>query len=1275
MCYKKYIFYFILLFYTLAFTAQNIETKNYILKWNDHTPVKIDKNQSFTLPVVEDNYINEYNTPTYSTSFNVQKNVIVRDYQIKNVKFSILPKNLSKNIISDKIPKSLVSDFSIHKGRNKSIAILNLSPLIMENGQIKKILSFTLEYSLANKTIANKKAPPPVYKSNSVLATGIWYKFSIDTTGVFKIDKGLLQKIGVSTRNLDPKNIRIFGNGGNLLSMANSTPRYDDLKENAIYVEGEADGSFDDDDFILFFGKGPHSWKIDDVDFKKTKHVNNIYSDKAYYFITVDLGSGKRIGQKSEIVQSADEQITTYQDFLSYENDDINLFANGQQWLGEDFSFKETQSFSFNFDNLDNTKEITLRLRAAAISYTNTSMTASINGTNMVNLKFNALSGSSFALARPAEEDGSQNFNQENLNVEITYNNNGNPSAKAYLDYIEILGTKNLIANNKQFSFRNVQTTDENRVYEYQIQNKSNIKQLWDVSDFINPKNVVDLSSSGNDFIFKAKGGGNKEYIVINENDYFLPETIDDNKVENQNLHKLKDVDYVIITQNFLMTEAERLAEYHRNNSGLKTEVIDIKQIYNEFGSGSPDITAIRDFVRFLYLNASSGQSRIKYVCLFGDASFDFKDRITDNNNIVPAFQSFESFNLVTSYVTDDYFGFMDDDEGELKGGDLQDVATGRFPITTVQEAKETVDKTLNYYHSNSFGDWRNILTFVADDPDKPSEFILQKAVDVIAEDIKANKPGFNLKKIYADAHQQETSAGGERYPSVNEAITNAVETGTLVVDYFGHGGINGWAEERILEVPQIQAWNNFNTLPLFVTVTCEFSKFDNPLRPTGGEYTFLNKNGGAVGLISTTREIFISVGEAFNRDLVRKLFSFNNENYTISEALMNTKHNFTSAQRLFIYAFGDPAMKLAQPKPNVLITKINDKDIAQSKDTLKALSHIKLEGVVTDNNNQIINDYNGTLSTIIFDKALDKSTLDNNNFGKKMKFTSIESKIFRGKASVTNGIFTFDFIVPKDIRIAYGNAKISFYANDDIQDKWGYDLDVIIGGINTNAPDDSEGPVVNLFMNDESFVDGGNTSGSPVLFAVLEDDSGINTSITSVDHDIIAILDGDNANPIVLNDYYETELDNFKKGKVKFPLRNLKTGLHQIKFKCWDTYNNPSESTLSFVVVDDNDLVLSNVLNYPNPFINYTEFWFNHNKPNESLEVMVQIFTVSGKLVKTLSRSVRSEGLLSREITWDGLDDFGNKIGKGVYIYKLQVRSVSGNAKAEKFEKLVILQ
>jgi len=521
----------------------------------------------------------------------------------------------------------------------------------------------------------------------------------------------------------------------------------------------------------------------------------------------------------------------------------------------------------------------------------------------------------------------------------------------------------------------------------------------------------------------------------------------------------------------------------------------------------------------------------------------------------------------------------------------------------------------------------------------------------------------------------QENSAWGERYPEVNKAITNAVEKGTLVFDYFGHGGEDGFASERFLDKEQIQGFNNANTLPLLITVTCDFSRFDNPNRITAGELNFKNKNGGSASMITTTREVFISTGQSFNEQLIRVLFGFNNEDYTIAEALAVAKNQFSSSQKFFIYYFGDPAMKLAIPEPNVRITKMNDKDITQSLDTIKALSKIKFEGVVTDNSNNILPNFNGTLSTTIFDKTIDKQTLDNDGFGVVMTFDTQDSKLFRGKSTIENGAFSFDFIVPKDIKIAYGKGKISFYAENGEIDKAGANFDITVGGINQNAPEDNIGPEIGLFMNDESFIDGGNTNASPNLIATFSDASGINTSITAVDHDIIAILDGDTSNPIVLNDFYQTELNDFTKGKVVYKFQDLEVGPHTLTLKAWDTYNNSSETTLNFVVVSDTILNLENVLNYPNPFVNYTEFWFNHNKPNEPLEVQVQIFTVSGKLVKTINQNIQTTGNLSREIVWNGLDDFGNKIGKGVYVYKLKVKSTTSNLVSEKYEKLVILQ
>jgi hypothetical protein len=1108
--------------------------------------------------------------------------------------------------------------------------------------------------------------------SNSVLSSGNWYKFSVDTTGVFKIDISLLQKMGINTSNLNPRNIKIFGNGGVMLPQRNSDLRQDDLVENSIYVSGESDGVFNSSDYILFYAKGPHDWVLN-PSLETADHRQNIYSDKAYYFLTIGSSSGKRVPIASDITASSSKTITNFDDFVFYEKEERNLFAIGTQWFGEDFSVNDSQSFKFEFKNLDTSSPIQVKVRGSAISALNSTMSVVVNTQNAFSIVYPSVTNGSLTLGYANHNSSNVSLTSSNIDVTINYNNNGNPGAKAYLDYIEVKGKKQLIADGNQFSFRSFEAYKTAGIIEYQISNDTNISEVWDVTDFVNPKKINN-SSSGSDFIFKSTGGVLNEYIVLNDGDYYTPEVTDNSLVNNQNLHAINDVNYIVITNDELSGQAQRLADYHQDNSGLTTKVVLLPQIYNEFGSGSPDITAIRDFVKHIHSTNSNNLGKLKYVCFFGDGSYDFKDRITDNNNIVPVFESVQSFNLATSYVTDDYFAMLDPNEGLMLTSDTIDVATGRIPVSTVQQASEVVDKILSYYSKNAFGDWRNTITLLADDIDEAGEGTLQSGMERIADSIKKNKPIFNINKIYADAYKQETSSGGERYPQVTLALTNAIEKGTLVMDYFGHGGEDGFASERILEVPQIQALNNGKTLPLFITVTCEFSRFDNPLRTTAGELTFWNKNGGAASLITTTREVFISTGQNFNERLLKILLEFKNEDYTISESLMAAKNGFSSFQKFFIYYLGDPAMKLAIPKPNVRITKMNGVSITQSIDTLKALSKVSFEGVVADDLNQTLIDFNGTLSTTVFDKPINKTTLDNNGFGIKMDFDSRESKLFRGKSTVTNGVFNFDFIVPKDIKVAYGKGKLSFYASDEKEDRSGANFDVVVGGINPNATSDTVGPEVSVFMNDESFIEGGNTNTSPNLIISLSDLSGINTSITSIDHDIVAILDGDQANPIVLNDYYETELDDFTKGKVIYQLRDLSVGAHTIKIKAWDTYNNSSEATLNFMVVSDSGLVLDNVLNYPNPFVNYTEFWFNHNKPNEPLEVQVQIFTISGKIIKTINQTVQTTGTLSRNLKWNGLDDFGNRLGKGVYIYKLRVKSTISNQYAEKYEKLVIL-
>ena len=1107
--------------------------------------------------------------------------------------------------------------------------------------------------------------------TNSVLANGDWYKFAVDTTGIFKIDRSFLQQIGISTNNLNPKKIHIYGNGGNLLPEFNGDFRYEDLQENAIYIEGEDDTSFDTNDYILFYAKGPHSWDIN-AESGEVSHLQNIYSDTSHYFITVNEEDGKRVQNSVPVSGNSNLLITSFDDYIFYEKENINLFAAGRRWLGEEFSIENQQTFQLPFPNATQNQDLKVTLGAVAVSGLSSLMEVTVNSQSIFNLNFTASTSSSLASDRLGTGILTNN-SSSTIDISIDYNNGGNPSARAYLDYIEVSGKKELIADDFQFSFRSFEVANTSGIAEYQIQNSQNIFQVWDVTDPINATNISNDSATGS-FSFKATTGLLNEYILVNQDDYYVPETISNSRVENQNLHSIKDVNYLLITTNEFVEQAQRIADYHIENSGITVQVVMLDEIYNEFSSGSKDITGIRDFIKHVYETNSTDDKKLKYVCLFGDASYDYKDRIIGNNNIVPVYLADASYNLAFSYVTDDFFGMLEDTEGTMDHSHSMDIATGRIPVSTQQQARDVVDKILRDYNVDSFGDWRNTITLLADDIDDTSDISIQPGVETIADDIKVNKPVYNINKIYADAYVQQNSSGGERYPSVKEAITRAIESGTLVFDYFGHGGEDGFAAERFLDIPQIKGFKNENTLPLFITITCEFSRFDNPIRISAGENVFWNTTGGAASMITTTREVFISVGQAFNKNLMATLLEFNNEDLTIAESLVKAKNNYSNFQKFFIYYFGDPVKKLAIPEPNIKITKMNGVDITQSIDTLKALSKVSFDGIVTDNLNNILTNFNGSLSTTVYDKPIDKSTLDNDNFSIVEIFDSQESKLFRGLATVENGNFNFEFIVPRDVKIAYGNGKLSFYATNEFIDKAGYTSDIIVGGINENAPEDTTGPEIQLFMNDESFLDGANTNASPNLIAKLFDLSGINTSVTAVDHDIVGILDGDESNPIILNDFYQTELDDFTRGKVVYRLRDLTVGPHTLKLKAWDTYNNSSEAILNFVVVSDLTITLDNVLNYPNPFVNYTEFWFNHNKPNEPLEVQVQIFTVSGKLIKTINQQVQTTGNLSRNISWNGLDDFGNRIGKGVYIYKLKVRSTASNISTEKYEKLVIL-
>ena len=1274
--------YFLLFLFIAISSIGFSQSKEININWDGYRVFSTSSAQ-FEIP-----YFNNHNfnfTPSKGISLSAQwsenieidqnsiviENVTLSDITLENLK------QLDKNII----PKELTYDIKTSISRGKMYLFLDLFPIINQNGNFKKVNSFRFSYK---RGISNKLKRQRT--QNSVLNSGEWYKFYVDKSGIFRLSRSFLSQLGLNTNSIDPRNIKIFGNGGNMLPLSNSVEYPVDPIENAIKVHGEDDGVFNNSDYILFYAQGPNAYNSD-------SNTNlNLYSDQTAYFINISPSPGKRILENVQPVNTANTIVDSYTAYKYHELDEYNIAKIGRRWFGDRFDFESNQTFEFTFPNLRTSEPINLRVYTAAVSEISTSMSVEINNQEVSNLNYTSINDP--ILVSGDYFTGEIMVSNSNISVDLNYNNNGNPSSVAYLDYISLEGTCDLNYNGDQFIFYNKNVVDLSGIAQYNITNANSISNIWEITDLNNVSEIF-IDGSESTVSFKALLGEEKRYIAFNQESFYEPIIEGETNLENQDLksniflddqNQFQDLDYLIICRSDMLYEAERLAQINRDFNNLNVKVVTLEKIYNEFSSGNQDIAAIRNFVKYIYFNASDESRRIKYLCLFGDASFDYKDRISQNTNIVPSWYSLNSYSLASSYVSDDFFGMMDNSEGMMENSDKLDIAVGRILADSPQRATDLVDKISSYYNANSYGDWRNKLIVISDDVDEPWESIIQGTSNSLADLITDNKPFFNVKKILSDAYVQESSSGGERYPEVNNAIIDGIELGALVVNYFGHGGEDGIARERIFDKIDATELLNENKLNCFVSVTCEFTKFDNPGRNTAGEFLYWNKNGGAIALITTTRQIFVSVGVNFNLTLENYLFSLNSDNYhTMAEALRLTKNDPSisgSDQRRLVFFIGDPAMKLAIPKPNIRITEINDILINEFTEPLQGLSSVKIEGQIDDEFGNKIDDYQGELVTTVFDKNIDRSTLGNDGTSQNdspiiLDFTTLGEVLFRGRSSIENGDFNVNFIVPRDVVMEVGNGKMSFYSksNSNLMDQNGSNLDVLIGGINEDADEDNMGPEIELFMNDEAFISGGITNENPHLLVKLFDENGINTS-SGIGHDIVAVLDDDVANSFRLNDYYEANLDDYQNGTINYPLRDISPGLHTLSLKAWDVYNNSSTSEIQFVVHDqDLELVISNVLNYPNPFINYTEFWFNHNSSSD-LSVSIQIFTISGKLVKTINGYVNTSNSssLSRDLSWNARDDFGDKVAKGVYIYRLTVRSDQIGKQVSKTEKLVIL-
>lgn len=1270
---QKKLFPILLFFFLSRFISGQEQVISENISWVDLQTFYVSNQEVKTLHF--DNAVNDDAfglLPVYFRLFPIENPGTTYQFEIIRQEFVSFD---DQNLLPDVLDIDLV-DENLHLAsemvtlRNKQYCQLKLLPLRTnpETGLFEKLVSFQIKAVLVPDRETEYSPVRHTFTENSVLAEGDWFKIGVTETGIFKLTYEDLSLMGMNLSGVNPDHIRLYGNGGEMLPERNSDFRYDDLQENAIWVEDGDDGSFDAADYILFYGQGTLSWKY--VPLRLAfEHERHRYDEKNYYFITLKEGIGKRIQLHQPVTSPVGQVVHKYNDFACFSLDSMNLINSGAVWYSHEFSDFTSRTYEFNFPKRDVTESVFISCDFAARSFVNSNFDVYTNGAFLVNVPIQAVPQGSVSkfgnemnkTRRIAIE------NDQNLTFEVIYDK-PTPESAGWLNYIEVNVVNQLEFSDGQLDFRNNFVMNQDSITEFKISKAGNTLSVWDVSDLLNVKSM-DVTIADDTCSFKANTSTLKEFVAFDNSLFYQPEFIE--KVEVQNIHALASADFIIISHPDFLEQAARLKALHEEIDQMTVHLVTPQEIYNEFSSGKQDPGALRDFVRMIY-EKSADPPQLKYLLLFGDGSFDPKNRIENNKNFVVTYQSKQSLMYTTSYVTDDFFGLMDPNEGVDAVGNV-DIGIGRLPVNTIDDAKVLVDKFEHYMtlSPESQGQWKNTICFVADDED--DNLHLYQADTVLVNIVARNNSTININKIYFDAYKQQSTSVGNRYPDATFELNRQVNEGALFVNYTGHGGEIALAHERVLQIQDILSWENKDKMPIFITATCEFTPYDNPALISAGEQVILNPNGGGVGLMSTTRIAFASSNLTLNRRIYDTLFRSNPYSYPRLGDLIRFSKTPSSTNIRNFTLFGNPALRIALPEHNIIIDSINGVEAGATRDTLRAGSRVTFSGYIASYfNGSIITGFEGYILPVLYDKPSKITTLANDPKSQPYQFSLQKDILYHGKYSVKNGRFSFSFVIPKDIAYDFGNGKLSLYASDGNTDASGYFNSFIIGGFSENT-EDNTGPDIELYLNDKMFENGMTVNNDPVMHAKLSDPSGINSFEAGIGHDIMAELFGPIQMTLILNDKFEQTMDDFTTGTITLPFINLINGSYSLQLKAWDMLNNSSTVVIQFNVSDSINVNLEQVVNYPNPFSDFTWFTFHHNQFEAPLEVKISIYNVNGGLVKTIGPlTANSNGYYIEPIKWEGITDGGSKLNPGLYVYTLDVTNQKGDIR-RMMQKLII--
>lgn len=1103
------------------------------------------------------------------------------------------------------------------------------------------------------------------FAEHSVLKEGKWVKIAIKETGIHKITYRQLKDMGFS----NPANIHIHGFGGAILdeNFDSGLESYkDDLPENAIYVNKGADGIFNDNDYILFYAQGPVKVKYNEYN-SRLEHTINPYSNYGYYFITENSAPTKTISATVYTLPQTPIQAEYTLNYYYIDKEEVNLINSGRMWIGDKFTSQNTnRTYEFNIPNRVKNQDVNLNIKAVGVSNVTNSIRFNVNSEYTLEL---SLPGTSekhqvgYAGTLNSNLQLSADKNNIKINADLIYNSK---NAEAYIDYIGINARRKLTTDGtKELLIYYPGRYHTSLVANYSVSSNNNNLLFWEITDQQNIRKVNPTKNNA-EYNFSAPYDIERTFLAFDPSANY-PTISSYENVNNQDLHSLKNIDVIILSDTEFTSAAEELGKFHKNNDNLSYRVLTVEPIYNEFSSGTPDITAYRLFLKMLYDKAKNNNQKPKFLIIFGPSSYDNRGINNKKYNLL-SFQAEESLNTIYSYVTDDYIGLLDDYEGEyIETGNL-DISIGRIPVTTKEEAIGYVNKVKQYVNSKNKDSWSNNIVFVGDDGD--ANIHVQQA-NALADNIYLKYPSFSPKKIFLDSYKIQKEASGATYPEAKNEIWRYLNDGVLIFNYTGHGSTTSLTSELMITKSDIVNMRNTN-LAVWITATCDFSRYDNYERSAGME-VILNPKGGAIASLTTTRSVFSSsnqvlVSAAYKYILPTEEDIEDNNILSIGEIMKKAKNSLSADKnKLSFVLMGDPIIKLFYPENVVITDSINSESPENAQ--IKALGLTTIKAHV-EKHHTINTDFNGKALITLYDKKDNLETLGQNK-NTPFEYEDYNSIIFSGEVPVINGEMEITFMVPKDINYRVDHGRLTYFVvnNEGTENGHGHNHDFTIGETDPSAPTTTNEPVSRIYINTPNFVNGQVVDNTPIFYAYLWDEFGINTMGTGIGHDIILKLNNDPNQTYNLNKYYTASLGDYKSGSLKFNLPKLEDGEYSLLFKAWSLQNISTTNELNFIVQSDAPAVIEEFSIYPTPATEYVNFYLKYDRPEDIIDLEFSVMDLAGKtLWRSTDENFSEDAIYTSK--WDFLSS--RPTGNGIYIAKVTITTTEGGI-THKSKKIII--